>query len=328
MIDEFFKNQYSTEARFAILNALALGARELASLPVPHSDRLTNQDRFPSKRLPHALHQKYIALEGGELRRDPVVGTLVENITRSAIDSGREAAESKVAPLVRERQLRINQPRRVTEISRELESSITAAGSRVYEKFTDAAAEYFIGPFVGKFWVFLRDEKERESRTAGQTHGYHGSGIGLILNPLVLSSFLSTLLVLIHAGRHSPAFLSVLAPDTLELALTLGTIPLSRSLEEKELEAAVVNAALELTAVLLDACIDLDGGRLICLENGTLVMGVEEWASRVLGFLEDGVRLPGEGGVQEMKLRRSAAGVVLKVNEVRSRWDLAMLMSY
>ena len=54
------------------------------------------------------------------------------------------------------------------------------------------------------------------------THGYHGAGTGLVLNPLVLASFLRTRLVLVDASRHSPSFLSVLAPDALELALTLG----------------------------------------------------------------------------------------------------------
>jgi hypothetical protein len=33
--EEFFKNQYSTDQRYVMLNALALGAHELAGLPLP-----------------------------------------------------------------------------------------------------------------------------------------------------------------------------------------------------------------------------------------------------------------------------------------------------
>ncbi|KAJ8078610.1 telomere binding protein [Marasmius tenuissimus] len=57
IIEEFFKNQYSTNQRYVILNALAFGARELAALTIPPS---ANTPSFPSKRLPGPLHQKYI----------------------------------------------------------------------------------------------------------------------------------------------------------------------------------------------------------------------------------------------------------------------------
>ncbi|EJC98569.1 uncharacterized protein FOMMEDRAFT_113710 [Fomitiporia mediterranea MF3/22] len=319
IIDEFFKNQYSTDQRFVMLNALALGARELASLPVPPSTVPTERTAFPSKQLPPALHKRYIAYEEGNGAQ---VQRMLEDISRTAIESGRTAAEAKVAPIARERQLRIKQPTRITEVR---------VGTTYVPKestFSELAAEYFVGPLVGKFWLFLRDEQEREARTAHRKMAYRGTGTGLILSPLVLAHFLGTLAVLMHAARRSPAFLAVLTPEALELSVTLGTRPMSGVEEDKEREASVLTAALELAVIILDGCLELDDGRSLCLEHSGLLLGVGEWAGEVLNALERGVRVPGGGGTHEIKLRRSAAGVVLKVDELSSRWRQSMISTY
>jgi telomere length regulation protein len=41
--------------------------------------------------------------------------------------------------------------------------------------------------------------------------------------------------------------------------------------------------------------------------------------------LEKGVRAEGGGGAQEVKLKRAAAGVLLKVDELTSRWRRSMV---
>jgi hypothetical protein len=52
--------------------------------------------------------------------------------------------------------------------------------------------------------------------------------MGLILNMLVLSNFLaSTLGVLMHTSQNVLAWLFVITPNVLELAVTLGTYPIS-----------------------------------------------------------------------------------------------------
>jgi telomere length regulation protein len=74
-------------------------------------------------------------------------------------------------------------------------------------------------------------------------HQYHGAGMGLILNMLVLSNFLaSTLGVLMHTSQNVLAWLFVITPNVLELAVTLGTYPISRM------------TVLELTVVVLNTC--------------------------------------------------------------------------
>ncbi|KAH9001642.1 hypothetical protein EDB92DRAFT_1827974 [Lactarius akahatsu] len=341
-VEEFFKNQYSTDQRYVILNALALGARELACLPLPETAAVQplTGDRvsFPSKRLPGVQHQGYLLVSSTRQ-----VQELLRDAARLAIENTREANADRTPDLVRERQLRIRQPSKVTEVRQpstvqlleQLRISQTRSASI---KFTDVAVECFLYPLMNRFWLFLRDEQTREERTAHRDilNQYHSAGTGLILNALVLSHFLATLGVLVHASRNAPAWISVVAPDALELAVTLGTRPVSRAHEDEEesggesgsaadKNARVLTTALELALVVLDTCVELDGGRSLSLEHTALLLAAGEWAQELFALLEKGILIKGGGGVAEVRLRKAAAGVVIKVDEVSERWKRSMI---
>ncbi|KAH7930867.1 hypothetical protein BV22DRAFT_1124623 [Leucogyrophana mollusca] len=340
LIEEFFKNQYSTEQRYVILNALALGARELASLPVLSASQQpldSSRTTFPSKKLPPALHRKY--LTAGSQDTDNVQ-YLLDDITRGAIDRGQEATANKVPEIMRERQLRVRRPVKVTELS--AGASRTVITNQIQQPrsvtFTDVAAEFFIAPFINRFWLFLRDEQTREERTAHREilHQYRGAGTGLILNPVVLAHFLRALAILVHAGQNAPQWLYLVAPDALELAVTLGTRPISMIDDDtgegamsqgdsKGKEASVLTCALELALIILDGCLELDEGRSLGLEHTALLLGVGEWAGQVFSRLERGALVEGGGGTHEVKLRRAAAGVLLKADEFSSKWRRSMV---
>lgn len=323
-----------------MLNALALGARELASLPSSSVIQPVSSDRtpFPSKLLPPHLHKKYI---GTATEDRNVVQDMVDNISREAIDRGKETSAEKVPELVRERRLRIRKSDKVMEVKpSQTHTAWRPPPTKV--TFTAVAAEYFLAPLINRFWLFLRDEQTREERTAHRDtlHRYRGAGTGLILNAMVLAHFLGTLAVLVHASQNAPEWLAVIAPDALELALNLGTRPVSQGEideddeeqkpnglagENKGKEATVLATALELALVVLDGCLQLDGGRSLGLDHTTLLMGVGEWAGRVFERLEKGGLLEGGGGAQAMKVKMAAAGVLLKVDELKSRWRRSMI---
>ncbi|KAJ7109184.1 telomere length regulation protein-domain-containing protein [Mycena epipterygia] len=327
IIEEFFKNQYSTDQRYAMLNALALGARELASLSVPPSSVPQSRIAFPSKTLPIRLHQKYLEdnTQGG------VLPQILDDISREALNRDAESNADKVPELVRERRLRVQKPPTFTEVERHrpLQTAL-----KQNTTLNEVAAQYFTAPLINRFWLFFRDEQTREERTAHQ-HGrqrYQGAGTGLILNPLVLSHFLATLAILVHASKNAPEWLAIIGPDALELAITLGTKPVStmetdddESPGSKSKEASVLSTALELALVVLDGCLELDGGRALGLDHTALLLGAGEWASTVFSRLEKGAKMEGGGGVQEVKLKRAAAGVLLKVDSLTSRWRRSMI---
>jgi telomere length regulation protein len=315
-----------------MLNALILGARELASLPIPKSNLNMHKIAFPSKKLPAAMHQRYIQNEsaGGAL-----IPLIMGSINREVTEREAQAGES-IPEVLHERRLQIKKPDRVEQMQKSSYSIFEANQPRLWS-FKEVAAESFIMPLINRFWRFMQDEQAREERTShlegrGQ---YRSGGIGLILNPLVLSHFLGTLAILVHASQNATEWLHIIAPESLELAISLGTKPISlselaKSDEDEEeggwrKEASVLTSSLELALVVLEGSQELDGGRTLGLEHTSLVLGAREWASTVFAHLEKGTRVTGGGGVQEKSLRRATAGVLLKVDAITSRWGRSML---
>lgn len=338
IIEEFFKNQYSFDQRSVMLNALALGARELASLPI-HSQALqplaTHRTTFPSKMLPGVLHQRYLATSS-----DNPLQPLLEGITKAAIDRSQKVAADKVPQVVRERQLRIKKSIKIIEVVSASHKSSVPAAQRPSSaiSFTTVAAEWFIMPLVNRFWVFLREEQTREERTAQRDvlYQYRGAGTGLILNPLILSAFLSTMTILVHASQNAPGWLSLVAPNTLELAVTIGSRQVTRPVSEDMYEdgspegnngkeASVLASALNLALVILDGCLELDGGHSLGLESTALLIGTGEWGGQVFSMLERGIQVAGVGGIHEVELQRATAGVLLKVDQITSKWRRSMV---
>lgn len=328
-----------------MLNALAIGARELASLPVPPSASNVSADRptFPSKLLPAHLHSKY--LTAGDTNQ---IQQITDSLSRVAIDKSKSDDGQKIPEIARERRLRINQSSKITTVESKKSTQFPWLNAPPTKDttFTDVAAEYFIIPFLNRFWVFIRDEQTREERTAhlsGRAR-YHGSGTGLVLNPVVLSHFLSTITVLVHAAQNAPEWLAIIAPEALEFALTVGTRPISlpddddddehtaepgQSPEEaaRKKEASVLSASLELALIVLDGAKEVDDGRSLGLEHTALLVGTGEWAGTLFARLESGMKTEGGGGAQDIKLRRAAAGVLLKVDEITSKWRRSMIDS-
>ncbi len=318
-----------------MLAALALGARELAGLTIPPS---ASRKLFPSKMLPGSQHGRYrmeeISREGWETS----VTSLADSISEMALRRGQEDAEEKVPQIIRQKQLRLkmNAPRLVRGAdSEEPQHSVITT-------FNEVAAEYFIMPFISRFWQYLRDEQARERRSyrgSGQEYRYHGAGTGMILDTLVLRQVLSTLAVLLHAARHSVAFLPLLSPEALDLAVAIGTRPVSLvprpgamvskeetesddDFDQAEKQAFVVAAALELALVILDASKDLDSGRELTLEKTPLLLAVREWAGNIFRSLEarGGMYMDGNGSDTLNRIRRAAAGVTLRLEEMMEKW--------
>ncbi|KAK0197314.1 telomere length regulation protein-domain-containing protein [Armillaria mellea] len=334
LIDEFFKNQYNVGQRYVMLNALALGAREMSGLAQPPLPQ------YPSKLLPVSLHRKYVT---GRDSETSVLPAIMGDLTRQAIQSTKDSATESAPPtMIRERRLRIQKPQMVSEVRKPEHFNDTVQRSAV--KFTEVAAEFFVGPLVNRFWLFLRDEQTREERTAHLKgrQVYYGAGTGLILNSLVLSYFLSTLGVLLHVSRNAPEWSAVLGPDALELAVNIGTRPVSRIEDEEDLnrgeeaknqegsgsmqrEASVLQSALELALVILEGYQELDEGKSLCLEHTALLFGVGEWAGAVFSRLDKGERVKGGGGASETGLQRAAAGVLLKADTITSKWRRSMI---
>ncbi|EUC56533.1 telomere length regulation protein [Rhizoctonia solani AG-3 Rhs1AP] len=348
IIEQFFHHQYSTAQRFTMLNALALGARELAGLPIPPPPNdVSKRPRidFPSKVLPGVAHLEYMQendippppanrIEGPSRQRiegmKSQVSSLVNDLSGMAITRSRQETEDSIPQIVRQRALRVgpNPGRGIAPVDSDAPTKLGYLSTQTpVVPFAQVAAEYFVAPLINRFWAHLQTSMAHETYARNGTSLKAGVGTGMILSPLVMTHLLGTLAVLLHAARHAPPFLHVLAPDAAELALSVGTRPLSRTGDEEGTEAGVLAGALELALTVLDSALELDGGQVFALERTDLLLGIGQWASTAFEALDKGERAPGVGGKDEEKAVRIAAGLVLTSERIVSKWRRSMSLN-
>ncbi|KAL7418396.1 telomere binding protein [Cryptotrichosporon argae] len=329
LAEQYFGSQYSLHQRSVMLTALAMGARELAGLPgAPIRARAID---FPSKTLPPILHARYTsALED-----------VASSVRGSILSSSARKGQETVPELQRQRRLRIGSRRAVSEVAAPGDGP-TPSGHALpppVVPYAEVAAEYFVLPLINRFWQHLQEASTRLDAGGGAGPGtYRGAGTAVVLSALAVETLLMTLAVLVHAARHAAVFGAVLAPEALELAVTVGArhpvafAPAIGSGDDRahkndhELEPAqaqapeaqVVGAALDLALVVLDAAAELDAGRALAIDRPELVLAAGEWAQRVLEAEQHGARAAGER--TEGRVRANAAGVVVKVAEIGERW--------
>ena len=317
-----------------------MGARELSGLSTPQPINSLRRLDFPTKMLPPALHQKYIG-------PNDIPENQYQNQLEQAVSGVRDLMLRKSAKraeeypeLAREKKLRVRPGRsmKVAEVGSVADREMTKASTDSQAPimpFKDVAAEYFIMPLINRFWQYFQDSSTREARAINTGDRYRGAGTGMILSAMALEKMLMTLSLLIHAARHSSVFLSVLAPEAIELGVTIGARHLAtpsnnpmitdldtKGLEEgSKTEAQVLAAALELVLVSLDVSVELDKGRTLALDKAELVLAAGEWATGVFEVESKGGKVSaGQGGMREGKVKATAAGVVVKISEIGERW--------
>lgn len=296
--------------------------------------QLPAADYFPSKQLPPALHRRLAA----SARQPGQLEALSGDLTRMALSGAREDAEGTLPGVAREKLLSVRPRTSTRSAALSRQQAVPSTPS-----YTSLAADTFILPLINRFWLYLRDTatSSLSSRGAGGGSYAGGTAAPVLLEPILLSKFLATLAVLVHAARHSPVFLAVVVPEV--LALVLAIKPSAPSVvraarlrdgqddeddDETGLdENLVTSAALELALVTLDATVQLDGGRTLMSSSvvangggGALVVEVKEWAEEV--FEREEQRGGGQDGIG--RAGRAAAGVLLRVEEVSAKWRLSV----
>ena len=316
-----------------------MGARELSGLSTPQPINTHRRLDFPTKMLPPALHQKYIgANDFPENRYANQLEQAVSGVRDLMLSKSAKRAE-EYPELAREKKLRVG-PKKSTKVAEvgslaDREMSTTSTSQAPIMPFKDVAAEYFIMPLINRFWQYFQDSSTREARAINTGDRYRGAGTGMILSALALEKMLMTLSLLVHAARHSSVFLSVLAPEAIELGITIGARhlatpsnnPMITDLdtqgvdEGSKTEAQVLAAALELVLVSLDVSVELDKGRTLALDKPELVLAAGEWATGVFEVESKGGQVSsGQGGLREGRVKATAAGVVVKISEIGERW--------
>ena len=303
IIEQYFQHQYSITQRFAMLASLALGSRELAGQPYPGSDRLSLEPSatFPSKMLPPLAHARLVGTTEQNRALLSVsaksLASLAETVATDALLGARSQAEDNIPEARREKLLTIK-PFSSAKLNRTPKGAV-ANSTPSKAGFADLAQEFFIMPLINRFWLYLRDIS---SMRQGGSNPYHGAGESTLLEPLVLARFLATLSILTDVARHSPHFLAILAPEILELTI---------SLRGSTSDESVIAAQLELALVVLDASVAVDGGRTLSRSFRELVFRVKDWA--------DDSWQAGEGASVISRSTRASAAILLRMDEMLAR---------
>ena len=273
----FYTGDLSLSQRGAILSCLGLAAREIAGLgaddtALTRADTL--KDAFPSKRLPSKLHDHY-ALDAAPTNK------LTADLSRMMIQPLAAQAADKISG---PNALKV----RTFSSRMEVEKKRTKPTSNILAKIV---AEAFFFPLTGRWQL--------QTQAVG-TNPPQAS-------PMLLSQFLKTLSLILHAAGSSAPALPQLTSEFWDLLL---------SLRVKADDQSVLEALLFAFLMLLE--VNNEKQRDLATDHARELLETQEWV---------GSRLEMMGGGEEEgeRCRMLAAGVLVKCKEIVEKHQRLLL---
>lgn len=302
----FFDGDYSVSQRASILIVLGLGARELAGFDI---SEYAAAAAFPSKRLPERMEGMYIDGNTPGLVKPlqaPETGADLKALPATALDTiAQDLTSGFLAPLAANAADQATGPD-VLKLSsftsrlnaREKTSVATKSGAKpglrsIPNTTASLLAVAFFAPLTARFQHALRSP-------ASQRNG------SVVFQPYLLSLYLKTLAILIHAAGPSTLSLPRMTSELWDLLLGV------RGHIAGDLTAT--HALLVALAAMIEVN-DSSGqglGRL-CAEIPREIVETNEW----VGSVFNGLR--GDDGGEESKVKTLAAGVLITLQEAMEK---------
>jgi telomere length regulation protein len=271
----FFDGDFSISQRAAILTALGLGARELGGLDGANTS-IASKSAFPSKALPAAMHKLY-------------ADTTTEN---GAIDVlSTELSNTMIAPMAAELADKLTGPS-ILKI-RTFSSRMAVEKKRkrpIANSLGKIVAESFFFPLTGRFLIHLR--------------AFGSSRSNVVFQPYLLSLFIKTLSLLLHASGPSTLSLPQMTSEFWDLLLALRTQSIG--------DIAVAEAMLFGFFTILEINEDKRG---LVTENGRQMLETQKWVEDIFGRVGDG------GGEEDERIRMLAAGCLVRIREAVEKYQ-------
>ena len=302
----FFNGDYSMAQRASVLTVLGLSARELAGFA---SSEYASAASFPSQTLPDRMEKLYIENATSSSQLSP--SSTLKALPSSALDTISKSLTSDfMAPLAADAADSATGPdalklstfkSRLEEKQQYTSGQKSKAKPRVRAVPNTTAqliATSFFFPLTARFQSAIRS-------TAGRTRG-------ILFQPFLLSLYIKTLALLLHAAGPSTLAL----PDmTAELwGLLLGSSVRAQAVGDLGVTHAVLFALLTMLEVNENRMRD------VCQSMPREVVETQEWVAQIFS----GIR--GEdGGGEENDVRMLAAGVLIRIREGMEKYR-ALLM--
>ncbi|KAK4191724.1 telomere length regulation protein-domain-containing protein [Podospora australis] len=300
----FFDGDYSISQRASVLIVLGLSARELAGFD---TSNYAAAAAFPSKALPGRVEKLYLnpstaSIKSASSALKPLPPNALDDIARSITDDflmpmAATAADAATGPNALKLSTfteRLNDPTKVKHKTRTKPRVRT-----ILNTTAGLISTSFFSPLIARFQAALHSSSSTRSRK-------------LIVNPYLLSLYLKTLAIFIHAS--GPSTLS-LPQMTAELwRLLLHTSVRAQAVGDLTLTRAILFAFM----ALLD--VNEDRMRDVCAEMGREVAEAQNWVAGVFAGLRGG----DEGGEEE-QVKMLAAGVLVRLQEGIEKYQLVMV---
>lgn len=273
----FFDGDYSISQRVSVLSTISISARELGGFK-EEDKSLTKTapasgNNFPSKRLPERLHNIYAAEE-------TPVDSLSHQLSKTMIQPLAASLADKVTgPDILK--VRTFSSRLAVE-SRRAPPTVNTLSSMV--------ADSFFFPLTGRFFAHLK--------------AYGGKNV--IFESFLLSSYLKTLSLIMHASGSSTLQLPQMTSEFWDLLLAVR----SHTIGDKSVRETVLFGFMTLLEVNGDK-------RRLSEKHGRELLETQRWIEAIFGSIGE--------GKEEERARTLAAGVLYRIREVVEKYQ-ALLM--
>lgn len=300
----FFDGDYSVAQRASVLTVLGLGARELAGFI---TSEYASAASFPSQTLPEQMKKLYVdnATSGNQLPSSSTLKALPSN----ALDTiSKSLTSDLMAPIAASAADNVTGPDvlKLSTFTSRLEQqksskSQSKAKPRVRSIPNTTAqliATSFFFPLTARFQSAI--------------HSSAGRARGIIFQPFLLSLYLKTLALLLHAAGPSTLAL----PDmTTELwGILLGSSVRAHAVGDLGITHAVLFALLTMLEVNGDRMRD------ICQTMSREVIETQEWVVQVFHGLRGE-----DGSGEEAEVKALAAGCLVRINEGMEKYRMLLM---
>ncbi|KUI57571.1 DNA replication checkpoint protein tel2 [Cytospora mali] len=302
----FFNGDYSIAQRASVLTVLGLSARELAGFAY---SEYASAASFPSQTLPDRMKKLYVE-EATSSNQLPSSSSL-KALPSSALDTISKSLTSDfMAPLAANAADSASGPDalKLSTFKSRLEQQQSTSGQQkskakprvraIPNTTAQLIATSFFFPLTARFQSAMRS-------TGGRTRG-------IIFQPFLLSLYMKTLALLLHAAGPSTLALPDMTSELWDLLL--GSSVRAQAVGDLGVTHAVLFALLTMLEVNENRMRD------ICQSMPREVVETQEWVAQIFGDIRGG-----DGGGEENDVRMLAAGVLIRIREGMEKYR-ALLM--
>lgn len=303
----FFDGDYSLSQRASVLIVLGLGGREIAGF---EASEYASAEKFPSKMLPAKVEKHFITSSSAKTLGSSA--SQLKALPPNALDSlVKSLSQTFLAPLAAEAADVATGPDalKLSSFTSRLNSQPSQLGKSKAKPRVRAIPNTTASLIASSFFFPLTSRFQAAMRSASATTR------GILFQPYLLTVYLKTLALLLHAAGPSTLSLPQMTAEFWDLLLGVRGQCVG--------DHGVTQAVLFGLVALLD--VNEANMRGLCESQGREVVETVEWVSGVFNNTRGGDVGSGEGGGEENEVKMMAAGVLIRLREAVDKYQ-ALLM--